>query len=110
MPGRNSGHCFATDTGCSQEVKTRLEEVGMSQKQHKIAILSILSENLDNPSPELFPTIMIENQMDISGKVLRQTLKSMQGMGVIQTDPDLRFNLITKEGITWLSMHKLDQL
>lgn len=78
----------------------------MSQKQHKIEILSILSENLQNPSPELLPTSKLENQMNISTKVLRQTLKSMQGMGVIQSDPDLRYNLITREGITWLSVHK----
>lgn len=78
----------------------------MSQKQHKIEILSILSENLQNPSPELLPTSKLENQMNISTKALRQTLKSMQGMGVIQSDPDLRYNLITREGITWLSVNK----
>jgi ribosomal protein S19E (S16A) len=33
---------------------------------------------------------------------LRQVLKSMEGMGVIETDPDLQYNLITRKGLAWL--------
>ena len=78
----------------------------MCLKQHKIEILSILSANLQNPTPELVPTAMIEGQMDISTTTLRKALKTMQGMGMIESDPELSYNLITREGVTWLSMHK----
>lgn len=78
----------------------------MQRKEQKIEILTILFENLNNPKPELLPTSMIEGRMDISTKELRKTLNSMKGMGLIQTDPDYHFNLITREGISWLSMQK----
>ncbi len=76
----------------------------MEQKKHKIEILTILFKNLNNPKPDLLPTSAIESQMDISAKDLRKTLNNMKGMGLIQTDPDYHFNLITREGISWLSM------
>ena len=78
----------------------------MCLKQHKIEILSILSENLQNPTPELVPTTLIEGQMEISAVALRKALKTMQGMGVIESDPELRYSLITREGVTWLNMQK----
>ena len=74
--------------------------------QKKLEILTILFENLNNPKLELLPTRMIESQMDISAKELRKTLNILKGMGLIQTDPDYQFNLITREGISWLSMKK----
>ena len=78
----------------------------MELKQQKIEILSLLFENLNNPKPELLPTSMIERQIDISTKVLQQTLKSMEGMGLIQTDPDFQYNLITREGVSWLKLQR----
>jgi DNA-binding IscR family transcriptional regulator len=74
----------------------------MSLNQYKLQVLTILSENLRNPEPQLVPTDSIAKEMDIQLPQLRQVLKSMDGMGIIQTDSDLQYNLITRKGINYL--------
>jgi DNA-binding IscR family transcriptional regulator len=74
----------------------------MSLNQYKLQVLTILSENLRNPKPQLVPTDSIAKKMDIQLPQLRQVLKTMDGMGIIQTDSDLQYNLITRKGINYL--------
>lgn len=74
----------------------------MSLHQHKMQVLAILSENLNNPSPQLVTTAAIADQMNIGTTELLPLLKTMNGLGVIQTDDDLQYNLITREGLQYL--------
>ncbi|WP_136809616.1 hypothetical protein [Desulfosediminicola flagellatus] len=74
----------------------------MSLNQYTLQVLAILSENLQNPQPQLVPTEAIAGQMGIKLPQLHQVLKTMDGMGIIQTDPDLRYTLITRKGLNYL--------
>jgi DNA-binding MarR family transcriptional regulator len=73
----------------------------MSLKTHKLRILSILRDNLRQSPPQLVPSTAIAGQMNMNLPELQQVLKSMEGMGVIETDPDQQYNLITREGLLW---------
>lgn len=79
----------------------------MSLNQSMLQVLAILSENLRNPQPQLVATDTIARKMGIQLPKLRQVLKTMDGMGIIQTDPDLKYNLITREGVNYLGEKKL---
>lgn len=81
----------------------------MSLNQHRIQVLTILSKNLDNPQPQLVPTTAIAGQMDIRFSELQQVLLAMDGMGVIQTDPDLQYSLITRKGLNYLKQQRLNR-
>lgn len=74
----------------------------MSLTQKHLQILTILSENLSNPQPQLVKTSLLAAQMDIGISELQKVLKAMDGLGIIQTDPDLQYNLITREGVQFL--------
>jgi predicted transcriptional regulator len=73
----------------------------MSTKKHKLRILSILRDNLRENPPQLVSSTTIAGQMNMNLPELQQVLKSMEGMGVIETDPDQQYNLITREGLLW---------
>lgn len=73
----------------------------MSMKKHKLKILGILHDNLRQTPPQLVPSTAIAGQLNMDLPELRQVLKSMEGMGVIETDPDQQYNLITREGLLW---------
>ncbi len=74
----------------------------MSRDKDAVQVLAILSENLVNPQPQLVPTAAIAGRLDCGANQLRPLLRTMAGMGVIQSDPDLRYHLITAEGLRWL--------
>jgi DNA-binding MarR family transcriptional regulator len=80
----------------------------MSLKMTKFQVLAILSENLKNPRPQLVPTSVIAGQLKMELSDLQYVLKTLDGMGVIQTDPDLRYNLITRKGLHYLDQHHPD--
>ncbi len=80
----------------------------MSLKNKKIHILTILFNNLRNSQPQLVPSVDIAGQMNVSLAETKQVLKSMEGMGVIETDPDLQYNLITQKGLLWLGGQRPD--
>lgn len=67
----------------------------------KLRILAILSDNLKEIEPQLVPSTAIAGRLNMNMPELKQVLKSMEGMGIIETDPDLQYNLITKEGLLW---------
>lgn len=74
----------------------------MSLYQHKFQVLAILTDNLHTPQPQLVPTETIAKKMDMQLPKLHQILKIMDGMGIIQTDSDLQYNLITRKGLNYL--------
>ncbi|MGB3221168.1 MAG: hypothetical protein WBB23_00040 [Desulforhopalus sp.] len=74
----------------------------MSLKKKKIHILTILFKNLQETNPQLVSSTTIAAQMNVGLPDLQQVLRSMEGMGLIQSDPDQQFNLITRKGLTWL--------
>ncbi len=87
---------------CLLELSTRDKEVGMLRKEHKIRVLTVLYRNSQIDHPQLVSSTTIAEQLNMNLPELQKMLRSMEGMGVIETDPDLRFNLITREGLVWL--------
>jgi predicted transcriptional regulator len=80
----------------------------MSLKKYKLQVLAILSENLKKTQPQLVPSTIIAEQMNMSLLELQQVLKSMEGVGEIETDPDLQYNLITQKGLHLLGEPFMD--
>ncbi len=74
----------------------------MSLKDSTFHVLTILSDNLKENPPQLVPSTRIAGAMNIELPELEQVLKAMNGMGVIETDPGLQYNLITQKGLVWL--------
>jgi predicted transcriptional regulator len=73
----------------------------MSLHNKKSRVLAILKDNLKENPPQLVHTTKIAAKMNMNLFELQQILKSMEGMGVIETDPDLQYNLITPKGLLW---------
>jgi len=84
---------------CLQELLIKPYEVYMSLEKNKLKVLAILSENLKKIQPQLVPSTAIAEKMNMSLPELQQVLKSMEGVGVIETDPDQQYNLITQKGL-----------
>ncbi len=82
----------------------------MSQKKSKIKILTVLYKNAKKDHPQVVPSTTIAGQLEMNLTELQKVLRSMKGMGVIETDQDLRFSLITREGLVWLSHQVPDGL
>lgn len=74
----------------------------MSLKKKKIHILTILFKNLQETNPQLVSSTTIATHMNLGLPDLQQVLKIMEGMGLIQSDPDQQFSLITRKGLIWL--------
>lgn len=74
----------------------------MSLKKNKIQVLNVLYRNLQKTQPQLVPSKKIATELNMQLPELQNVLKSMEGLGIIETDPDQRFNLITREGLVWL--------
>ena len=74
----------------------------MSMYEHQLQVLNILSKNLQNPQPQTVPTVSIAGEMEIQMPRLRLVLSTMNAMGLIQTDSDLQYNLITRKGLNYL--------
>ncbi|PHR28733.1 MAG: hypothetical protein COA36_05385 [Desulfotalea sp.] len=71
-------------------------------KEDKLRILSILSNNLTNPQPQVvdIKTIAAATQLDL--KETRQLLLRMDQDGEIQSDIDGNYSLITLAGLSSL--------
>ena len=79
----------------------------MSLKKYKLQVLAILSENLKQKPPQLVPSTIIAEQMNMSLLELQHVLRSMEGGGEIKTDMDLQYNLITHKGLHLLGDQSL---
>lgn len=75
----------------------------MPLKGYTHDVLTILRDNLEHKSPQLVPSAFIAEQLQMKLSVLEPTLKVMKGMGVIESDHDMQYNLITRKGLAWLS-------
>ena len=74
----------------------------MSLKEKTEQVLVILLENLRHPQPQLVSSTEIAGQMDIDLQELQHLLINLQGQGVIETDPDQQFSLITPKGLNFI--------
>ena len=74
----------------------------MSLSKFRLQVLAILSDNLKQTPPQLVSSTIIAEQMNLSLSELRKVLKSLEGIGEIETDPELRYNLITPKGLQLL--------
>jgi len=75
----------------------------MSMYEQQLQVLTILLENLHNPQPQIVPTTAIAGEMGIQLPKLHLVLNTMNAMGLIQTNSDLQYNLITQKGLNYLS-------
>lgn len=74
-------------------------EVLMSLIEQQKQILSILRENLKQDPPQLVAAATIAGRLNLKLPEVRRVLRTMEGQGVIETDPDQQFTLITREGL-----------
>lgn len=71
----------------------------MSLVEQQKQILSILCENLAHDPPQLVAADTIAGRLNLKLPEVRRVLRTMEGQGVIETDPDQQFTLITREGL-----------
>jgi DNA-binding IclR family transcriptional regulator len=74
----------------------------MSIAARKIEVLHILSQNLQNPQPQLVRSSDIANQLNLSLSETQLLLKVMNDMGVIEINVDNQLSLITQKGLHYL--------
>ena len=74
----------------------------MSMYEHQLQVLRILWKNLQTHQPQLVPTNTIARETDIKLQKLHLVLKILNGMGLIQTNSDLQYSLITQAGLSYL--------
>jgi len=79
----------------------------MSMYDDQLQVLTILSENLNNPVPQLVPTAAIAGKMSIQLPQLHRVLNAMNATGLIQTNPGLQYNLITAKGLHFLGKQQV---
>lgn len=72
-------------------------------KEDKLRILSILSNNLTNPQPQVVDIQTIAAATKLSLKETRQLLLRMDQDGEIQSDMDGNYSLITQAGLSSLT-------
>lgn len=71
----------------------------MSLFEQQKQILSILCENLAHDPPQLVAADTIAGRLNLKLPEVRRVLRTMEGQGVIETDPDQQYTLITLEGL-----------
>ncbi len=68
----------------------------------KLQVLNILSQNLNNPNPQLVNSNDIASQLNLSLGETHLLLKVMNDMGVIESNVDNHLSLITRKGLRCL--------
>lgn len=63
-------------------------------------MLKVLAENLKSRYPQLVTSQEIALKMGINETVIRQVLRSMKGLGVIESDLEGHYVLITPKGLS----------
>ena len=71
----------------------------MSLIQQQQQIRSIPCENLQPAPPQLVAAATIAGRLNLRLAEVRRVLRTMEGLGVIETDPDQQLTLITREGV-----------
>lgn len=65
--------------------------------QHKL--LEILADNLKQPRPGLMQSGEIARLLNMTVRETRQLLRSMHGMGIVESDMEGEYCLITPSGL-----------
>ncbi len=65
-------------------------------------LLEILADNLKNPHPELMKSDEIAKRLNITLEETKKILRSMHGMGTVESDMEGDYCLITLCGLQWL--------
>ena len=71
----------------------------MSILAKKQQVLGVLVENLSNPQPQVVNSELIADKLEMSMKDTCQLLKVMHEMGMVVSDLDGQYSLITQEGL-----------
>jgi DNA-binding IclR family transcriptional regulator len=74
-----------------------------AQNKRKLQVLHILSENLQNPEPQLVRSSDIAQRLKMTMPETQTLLKVLSDMGVIESNVDNQLSLITREGVHYLS-------
>jgi hypothetical protein len=77
-------------------------EVAMAMSLDQERILGILSENLNNPHPEVVASLNIARALKMEPARVRQVIKVLDHVGSVVTDLDGSHVLITSQGLQWL--------
>lgn len=72
-------------------------------KEKKLRVLSILSDNLKNPQPQVVGIKKIAGELRLSIDETRQLLLRMDEAGEIKSDMEGQFSLITPAGLCRLT-------
>lgn len=72
-------------------------------RELKLRVLSILSDNLKNPQPQVVEIEKIAADLQLSLGETRQLLLRMDEAGEIKSDMDGQYSLITPAGLGWLT-------
>jgi predicted transcriptional regulator len=69
----------------------------------KHQVLRLLAENAtNNASPQVMDTDTIARALDVSANEARQLLRALHASGVIISNLEGQYSLITQEGLQWL--------
>jgi DNA-binding IclR family transcriptional regulator len=74
----------------------------MSLDFRKQRVLSVLSENLKQPQPEVVDSVRIAEALQMGLAETRQIVKILSEAGAVESDLDGEHSLITREGLLWL--------
>jgi len=75
----------------------------MSQAMIKQRVLMVLVENFKkNSNPALVDSDTIASELNMSIVETRRIINSMNGMGVIESNMEGQYSLITRKGMDWL--------
>jgi len=75
----------------------------MSQAMIKQRVLMVLVENFKkNSNSALVDSDTIASELNMSIAEARRIINSMNGMGVIESNMEGQYSLITRKGIDWL--------
>lgn len=75
----------------------------MSSSTCRNRLLEILANNLKNPHPDLMKSDEIARRLKITLGETKQMLRSMHGMGIVESDMEGEYCLITPSGLQWLA-------
>lgn len=76
--------------------------MAVSLENYKQRILAVLSENLNNPQPEVVDSVRIAEALQMELAETRQVIKILNDAGAVESDLDGQYSLITREGLRWL--------
>ncbi len=76
--------------------------MALSLDSSKQRILSVLSENLKRPQPDVVASTSIADALQMELSETRRVLKVLHEDGAVISDLDGYYSLITPEGLYWL--------